>query len=117
MASEIPSYDEFSLGGFLNLSGFREGRFSGDHGGLGAILYYFQLAKIYAAWGDAIYVGGSLETGGVWGRPADIDFADVLLSGSVFVGVDTIFGPLYLACGISETSPVGRIYLFLGHLF
>ena len=117
LASEIPSYDEFSLGGFLNLSGFREGRFSGDHGGLGAILYYFQLAKIYAAWGDAIYVGGSLETGSVWERPADIDFADVLLSGSVFVGVDTIFGPLYLAWGISETSPVGRFYLFLGHLF
>jgi NTE family protein len=117
LESEIPSYDEFSLGGFLNLSGYREGRFSGDHGGLGTIVYYYQLAKISAGWGDAFYVGGSVESGGVWGRLADIDFADLLLSGSIFVGVDTIFGPLYLAWGIPETSPVGRFYLFLGHVF
>ena len=115
--SDLPSYDEYSVGGFLNLSGYREGRISGDHGLFSAIFYYYELAALEGALADAVYLGFSVEAGGLWEKRGDIPFEDFLLSGSVFAGIDTIFGPLYLACGVAPESPYVRFYLYLGHLF
>ena len=41
---------------------------------------------------------------------------DALLAGSVFLGVDTVLGPVYLSYGHAEQGN-DRVYLFLGRLF
>jgi NTE family protein len=115
--SNLPSYDDKSLGGFLNLSGYREGQVSGNHGLFSALLYIYELAALKGAWADAVYLGASVETGGLWEDRKEISVEDFLLSGSVIAGLDTIFGPLYLACGLAPESPYARFYLFLGHVF
>ena len=47
----------------------------------------------------------------------DIDLADFRLSGSIYGGIDTIIGPLYLAYGFAEKMSNRSYYLYLGHVF
>jgi len=111
-----PQFDGFPLGGFLNLSGYHNGQLAGYHLGIGRLVYYYKLEKFNI--GRGVYLGGSLEYGNVWNRRNDFSFGDMLLGGSVFIGVDTIFGPLYFAYGIAENkTDDSEIYLFLGQKF
>jgi NTE family protein len=61
------------------------------------------------------YVGGSVEAGDVWQRRSDIGTGSLITSGSLFAGVDTWFGPLFLGAGFSERGK-SNLYLFLGSL-
>jgi NTE family protein len=63
--------------------------------------------------GGAVRTGFSLELGGGYDRDKTTDRGDLQRAGSVFVSVDTRFGPVFLALG--STRHVGSaIYLFLG---
>ncbi|HEY5791164.1 MAG TPA: patatin-like phospholipase family protein [Gammaproteobacteria bacterium] len=106
---DAPLAAQFQGGGFLRLSGFQENELSGQHlGQLAAVLYRrvndFNLLPVY--------LGMSLESGNVWQDEGDV-FSDMLLAGSLFVGIDTPVGPLYLAAGIAEGSH-DSLYLSLG---
>jgi NTE family protein len=102
-------------GGFFNLSGFTQDQFSGQHEILLRAGYYQRLGNV--EWLPA-YAGFSLEYGNVYQDRDDISLApeDALAAGSVFVGVDTILGPIYLSYGHAEQGNNG-VYLFLGRLF
>jgi len=102
-------------GGFFNLSGFTQDEFAGQHEILLRAGYYQRLGNVQ--WLPA-YAGFSLEYGNVYEDRDDISLApgDALGAGSVFVGVDTILGPIYLAYGHAEQGNNG-LYLFLGRLF
>ncbi|MFC1624733.1 BamA/TamA family outer membrane protein, partial [Candidatus Omnitrophota bacterium] len=114
---DAPFYDELTLGGFLSLSGYRSDQLRGQHRGLGRLMYYYELLGLHTGFLDTIYLGGSFESGNVWDKDSDIDTGDLLFGGSIFLGADTIFGPLYVAYGRSEGSKEGQIYLFLGQTF
>jgi len=115
---DLPFYDEYALGGFLFLSGYRRGELRGQHMGLARLVYYFKVSKVSLGFGDDVYVGCSLESGNVWADRDDIAFDELRYAGSGFVGIDTIFGPLYLGYGIAEESHTdGVVYLFLGQTF
>ena len=60
-----------------------------------------------------MYVGASLEAGNVWQSRDDIGFDSMLINGSVFLGLDTLFGPVYLAGGFAEGGR-SNFYLFVG---
>jgi NTE family protein len=104
----------FPLGGFLRLSGLERGAISGPHAGLARIIYYRQLGETGAGLFDfPLYVGGSVEAGNVWQSRSDISFDSMLVNGSLFAGLDTYLGPLFLAAGFSENGE-SSFYLFLG---
>ena len=114
---DAPFYDELTLGGFLSLSGYRRGQLRGQHKGIGMLIYYNELFDLNTGLLDSIYIGGSFEGGNVWNKKSDIDTGDLLFGGSVFLGADTIFGPLYLGYGRNEGNDEGQFYLFLGQTF
>lgn len=114
---DIPFYDELTMGGFLNLSGYRKGELRGQHTGLGRLIYYYELAELHGGFIDNIYIGGSLEAGNAWSKRSDVDIDDLLFGGGVFIGVDTILGPLYLGYGHTEGNKEDQVYLFLGQTF
>jgi NTE family protein len=60
-----------------------------------------------------LYVGASLEYGGVWQSRSEINTDDMLFNGSIFAGVDTFFGPLFVGAGLSEGGN-SNFYLSLG---
>ncbi len=110
-----PVQNRFRSGGFLNLSGFVQDELSGQQELALRSAYYRRLGNIQ--WLPA-YAGFSLEYGNVYEDRGDISLApdDALLAGSVFLGLDTVLGPLYLGYGHAEQGN-DSVYLFLGRLF
>ncbi len=108
---ELPFNDKLQLGGFLDLSGLQENQLRGQYMAIGKIITYHKVGTSFI--GD-LYLGGSLETGNVWQE--EFDFDDLQLAGSVFLGYDTILGPLYLALGyVDQGQSAG--YFYLGRTF
>jgi NTE family protein len=108
---ELPFYDQLTLGGFLDLSGLRQNQLRGQYMAIGKVITYHKVASSFV--GD-FYLGGSLESGNVWQEDFDLD--DLQTAGSIFMGYDTIFGPLYIAYGyIDQGQSAG--YFFLGKTF
>lgn len=62
------------------------------------------------------YLGLSLEVGNVWDRRGDISLGSAQRHGSLFLGLDTLVGPVYLGTGFSDGGETG-FYLFLGRTF
>ena len=60
------------------------------------------------------HLGASLEAGNVWADRRDIG-SDLLLNGSVFVAVDSPFGPLFLGYGRAQGGD-SAIHLTFGSL-
>jgi NTE family protein len=114
-ALETPE-NSFTLGGFLNLSGLTPGFLAGPHYGIGRLIYYRRIGR----GGEGVldlpaYAGVSLEAGNTWPDRKDM-FSDLRINGSVFFGLDTPLGPVYLATGADEGGDKA-FYLFLGRTF
>ncbi|MEJ8567825.1 patatin-like phospholipase family protein [Elongatibacter sediminis] len=101
----------FELGGFGRLSGLVPDQLLGRHAGLATLALYRRLNDVDLF---PVFAGFTLEAGNVWRERADIDFASLRYSGSVFLGADTPLGPLYLAYGRSDNGD-STAYLFLGN--
>lgn len=109
--------DSFHLGGFLQLSAFAPGQVAGYHGGSLAAVYYHKIIDGAVSLGDApIYIGATIETGNVWNRRSDISFNDLKWSSSLFIGADTVIGPIYLGGGIGDGGQASA-FLYVGQLF
>lgn len=113
---DAPVQNLFTLGGLFNLSGFQSNELSGQHFALGQIVYYRNIGARPGTFGLPVYLGASLEVGNVWQDRQDIGYDDVIFAGSLFVGLDTILGPVYLAYGHAEGGN-DSAYLFLGQTF
>jgi NTE family protein len=118
LGSEMPDFESFRLGGFLNLSGLQRGEIAGSRMGVIQLITYRQTGSLPTIFGGDLYIGASLEAGNAWAEEikSDAGLDDLRTSGSVFAGVDTLFGPLYLGYGRSEGGK-DELYLFLGRVF
>ena len=106
--------DYFPLGGFLKLSGLDRGQLLGPHAGLARLVYYRRFGETGGGVFDfPLYLGGSLEAGNVWQDRSQVRFDSLIFNASVFAGLDTFFGPLFLATGFAEGGDAS-FYLFLG---
>jgi len=115
MRDSNPLQDEFRLGGFLRLSGLDRGEIRGPHAGLLRLMYYRRVGKTGGGLFDIpLYVGGSFEAGNTWQSRSSIDFDSLIANGSIFAGVDTYFGLLFLSAGFAENGD-SSFYLFLGN--
>lgn len=112
--NQIPlaAIDEYSLGGFQNLSGYRTAQVAGNYLLFGRLTYYQRLASNVGV-ARALFVGGSLEAGNAWTERSDITLRQLRGAGSLFVGADTGIGPLYLSV-VSAPRGYTGLYLFLG---
>lgn len=107
----------FPLGGFLNLSGLTPNAISGEHFAIARTLLYRQIGRGGEGFLNVpAYVGLSLELGNVWSRRSDISIGSAQRHGSLFLGFDTLLGPVYLGTGLSDGGETG-FYLFLGRTF
>jgi len=107
----------FSLGGFLNMSGITPETLVGPHFAIARGIYYRQIGEGGQGFLNVpVYVGASIEKGNVWDSRRDISFNSARTNGSVFVGMDTLFGPVYFATGFDDGGG-SAYYLFLGRTF
>ena len=110
-------FGNMNLGGFLNLSGNPSNYISGKHVRFASGVYTYQLAENdFGAINFPLYLGFSLEAGNTWLEKKEVDYSDLVHSGSMFLGWDTPIGPAYLAYGRSDTGNKS-LYIFLGVTF
>jgi NTE family protein len=106
----MPGYETFTLGGPLQLSGYRIQEFSGQRYGFGRLMYYNRAVPLPDLLGSGVYAGASLEAGQVHGRVDGLPDRGTMWSGSLFLGADTFAGPAYFGLGFGEG---GRFTLYL----
>ena len=107
----------FTLGGFLKLSGLASDERAGTQYGLARAILYRRVSRGGTGFLEfPAYLGVSLETGNTWLTRDDVDFGDLETAGSLFLGAESPFGPVYLAGGWSEGG-ARAFYLLLGRTF
>jgi NTE family protein len=108
---------QFPLGGFLNLSALRADSLLGPNYGIARALFYRQIGRGGPGFFDLpTYLGVSLEMGNVWQSRSAASFGNTERDASVWLGLDTFIGPIYIATGF-DTHGNQQYYLFLGRPF
>jgi NTE family protein len=109
---EAGTIGRYELGGFHQLSGYRDGQLLGNYAFLTRLGWYRRI-EYSPLISRAVFVGATLEAGNAWST-RDAARAASLRSGmSLYLGSDTGLGPAYF--GIT-TAPRGEtgIVLFIG---
>jgi NTE family protein len=102
------------LGGLTNLSGYTENQRFDSQTALLRAVYYRRLTDATSLFSVPVYVGGSLEAGGLWARRDDIG-RNMIGAGSLFIGIDTFLGPIFLGYGYAQGGH-NTAYLTFGSL-
>ena len=111
--SSVPIHEFFPLGGFLKLSGFDRGAISGPHAGVTRLVYYRRSGDTGSLMEMPLYFGASIEAGNAWQTRSAVSFDSLIVHGSLFAGLDTYIGPLFIGAGFGEGGE-SSFYLFLG---
>ncbi|RMH13968.1 MAG: hypothetical protein D6701_11775, partial [Gemmatimonadetes bacterium] len=113
----LPVHHDFSLGGFQRLSGLRPRSVTGDRYAFGRLTVRRRVGVLPSALqGGDLHVGASFEAGNAWTRDETVRLKGLRAGGNVFVGLDTLLGPLYLAYGFADGGK-DTLYLFVGRAF
>jgi NTE family protein len=104
------------LGGFLSLSGFSEDEITGQYAAMVFGAYYYRLNQRSTLFDAPIYVGGSLEAGNVYQSFDSISFGDAIYAGSLFAGLKSPIGPIFIGVGHNDTG-VTSLYFSVGSFF
>ncbi len=110
---KLPLFDQFSLGGFLQLSGYRPGELLGDALAFSRLSYYRRWSDAPAAFGRNVYLGVSAELGRVSSSARTLGNADNRTSIGLFAGFETYLGPFYVGYGKARDRG-SVLYFFLG---
>ncbi len=107
----------YRLGGFLRLSGLAQDQLTGGRGGLARLVYYRELTRFdLGSLTQRMYAGASVEAGSVYGPFDPVTWASLRRAGSIYVGADTVLGPVHLGVGYAEGG-LKRVYLIVGQRF
>lgn len=102
-----------SLGGFLRLSGTPRASVGGRAIVLGRLVMAKRIGEMPAGLGGAVRAGYSLELGLGYDPVSSPGLREMRKAASVFISVDTRFGPAFLAAGATRGIG-GALYLFIG---
>lgn len=103
------------LGGFLNLSGFAERSLVGSQAALTRAVFYRRTGDTSRLFSLPLYVGASVEAGNVWNSRSQFGRGSAVVGGSVFGGLDTPLGPVFLGFG-RNSSGADSWYLSFGSM-
>lgn len=110
-SDSLPSYELYSLGGFLRLSGYRTGELVGRELAFGRLVYNWRITTPGLL--DGVFLGVSAEAGRVGNRVRTVDGASTVHGRALYLGADTPLGPVYVGYG-RATGGRESLYLFLG---
>jgi NTE family protein len=109
--SSLPPNDAFYLGGFQNLSGYREDQVLANRVDFARVVYRHKVASVSPLL-PALYAGFSLEAADVE-KAVDLSRSSRLFAASVFVSADSALGPLYFGTGVAQGG-YASVYVYLG---
>lgn len=108
----------FTLGGLFQLTGLQDNELMGANTALASALYFYEIKKIEFIPNRPapVYIGGSFEVGNVWGERNISPRQSPIYSNSLFVGINTLLGPIYLGAGATYNGKKA-IHLLVGPFF
>ena len=109
--SDLPTYELFSLGGFLQLSGYRTGELIGQEMTFGRLVYNYRVSG--PGLFDGAYVGVSYETGRIGDSVTGANRSSLRHGGALYFAFDSPIGPVYLAYGRGDGGRQS-VYFFVG---
>ncbi len=105
--------DFVSAGGFLDLSGYQRGQFTGQSLTLLSVGYTRRLLALPQPFGSGLFAGAALEAAQI-DAPLGLDVPSIRRHGVVaYLGAATALGPAYLGLGVGEGGN-RALYLLLG---
>jgi NTE family protein len=108
-----PLYRISRAGGLFDISGLNSGQLSGQHVARLGAAYYRRIGDLALF---PAFAGVSVEVGNAWQSRDEISLKRSIVGGSLWAGVDTPIGPIYLAYGVSEGGH-DAFYVFMGRVF
>lgn len=116
--NSITPIDPKTIGGFLNLSGIPRNSLMGENKAYTSLIYRYRwFENDFGLFTAPVYLGGSLEYGGIWSDPKlDLGSAPMYTAGSIFAGVDSPIGPVMFGYGRTEQN-FDSLYLIVGTTF
>ena len=111
--SDAPTQSLFSMGGFTRLSGLEQDELSGQHAALLSVAAYRRMVDLALL---PLYAGLTVEYGNVFQTRRQIQLGDGIASSSVFLGLNTLIGPIFLAYARAEGGRA-NYYMSLGETF
>ena len=108
----VGAIDDYSLGGFHNLSGYKIGQVAGNVLTFMRLGYYHRLSTSPGL-ARALFVGGTVEAGNAWRDTGSIRLNNLRTGGSLYLGADTAAGPVYLSLVHAKGGSTG-LYFFIG---
>ena len=110
---DAPLQNRYQFGGLFELGGVNENEFSTEN----LVLLRAGVARQMNSFlGSNMWVGGMLQHASTAADTDDLSFDDGILGGSMYLGWNTLAGPLYLGYGISEGGN-NSLHLLLGKQF
>ncbi|MFI4890647.1 MAG: patatin-like phospholipase family protein [Steroidobacterales bacterium] len=109
--------DFYTLGGFLSLSGLAPQALYGPNYAIARAIYFRKVGRGGEGFFDfPVYLGTSFEAGNTWQRRGDIGWGGAHKDFSLFLGLDTLVGPLFIGSGYDQSGN-NAFFLFLGRTF
>ncbi len=104
------------LGGFLRLSGLGKNELIGKKGGIVRAVFYYDLVRLeLGALSNRVFIGASLEAGNAYAADDPVTWKSLRSGGALFVGAETVAGPVYLGWG--QTEDRDHWYFVFGQRF
>jgi NTE family protein len=113
VSGQAPIYRQFGVGGFRDLSGLNSRERTGPHVTRLGASYYRRIGDLALF---PAFVGFSAELGNAWSSRSEISAKASTWGGSIWAGVDTPAGPVFVAYGTAEGGD-DAFYIYLGRLF
>jgi NTE family protein len=113
MSGNPPLNRQFQMGGFLDLSGLSHDQLTGPYAARIGASYYRRIGDLTLF---PAFAGVSVELGNVWATRSEISTKSAILGGSLWAGVQTPVGPVYVGYGHAEAG-AGAFYVYLGRVF
>jgi NTE family protein len=113
VSGTAPLHSQFRVGGFRDLSGLTRNELSGQNAARVGLSYFSQIGH-FARF--PAFAGISLERGNVWDDRHAVSFDDAIAAGSLWAGIATPIGPVYLATGRTDDGR-SAVYFSLGGAF
>ncbi|HKX39545.1 MAG TPA: patatin-like phospholipase family protein [Burkholderiaceae bacterium] len=109
--NDLPVYELYSLGGFLQLSGYKTDELLGRELAFGRMVYNYRVSQPGLL--DGAYFGVSLESGRIGAAVTGANRASARYGASIYFAFDSPIGPVYIAYGHGD----GRnqaVYFYVG---
>ena len=100
----------------MRLSGYLPDEFIGGRLAFGALGLRRRMNNMAGIVSVPVYLGMTLEMGNAVPLGTTLAWEELHTAGSIYLGVDTFIGPLYLAAGFGEGGR-SQYYFFLGQVF